>query len=73
VRSTGLKSLPWAAVLGLALAAAPARARAAEPCLWRHPGKPSRLFVDRRVAVMRRYYDAQTRSGRPALPHRAGG
>lgn len=64
MRTTGLKAL-WAAglltagplLVGLA-ASMPQLARAAE-CAWRHPGKPSRLFLDDRLAVLRRYYDPQ--------------
>ncbi|MEY4545303.1 MAG: hypothetical protein RL685_1498 [Pseudomonadota bacterium] len=49
-----------ATLLAMGLATATAGlAHAAEPCAWRHPGKPSRLFLDDRLAVLRRYYDAQ--------------
>jgi hypothetical protein len=67
LRTTWLSALPGARLAAGLLVAAltaglalsrPPLARAAE-CAWRHPGKPSRLFLDDRVAVLRRYYDPQ--------------
>lgn len=59
VRSTALKALLVAAALALLAAAVPLLAHAEQPCTWRHPGKAPRLFLEGRVAVLRRYYDAQ--------------
>lgn len=75
MRSIPLKVLALAAAL---LAAVPGLARAREPCAWRHPGKPSRLFLEGRVAVFRRYYDAQwaacaaAAGGKVSIEWRAG-
>lgn len=59
MRATGLKALLGGAALVLAAAAVLPLARAAEPCAWRHPGKSPRVFLERNIAVLRSYYDAQ--------------
>jgi hypothetical protein len=76
MRKTALKALLLAA--GVTAATLPLPSHAAEPCAWRNPGKLSRLFLERRVAIFRRYYDAQWAScaapegGRVTLEWRTG-
>ncbi|MEY2930047.1 MAG: hypothetical protein RL033_796 [Pseudomonadota bacterium] len=89
MRTTGLKALLLSTsllstsllsaslLLGL-VASVPRLAGAAEPCAWRHPGKPSRLFLEDRLAVLRRYYDPQwaacaaPKGGRVSIEWRVG-